>query len=125
MVTHFLGCRDSRAKIDDGGMVEWKAQHGGWASFLGPTVPTWLPEQEGEMTDFAALSIRVKGKDLVVTLPGSNYAVTYFKRDGSPGLFAKDIVQKDDPRLPQTSAEFLSKARKLANQKARELGWIA
>ena len=76
------------------------------------------------MTGFAALSIRVKGKELVVTLPGSNYAVTYFKRDGSAGLLAKDIVQKDDLRLPQTAAEFLSKAWKLANQKARELGWI-
>ena len=76
------------------------------------------------MTDFAALSVRMRGKELIVTLPGSNYAVAYFKDDGSPGLLAKDIVQKDDPRLPQTSAEFLSKARKLANQKARELGWI-
>ena len=77
------------------------------------------------MTDFAALSIRMRGKDLIVTLPGSNYAVTYFKRDGCPGLLAKDIVQKDDPRLPQTAAEFLSQAWKLANQKARELSWIA
>jgi hypothetical protein len=53
-----------------------------------------------DMTDFTALSMRVKAKELIVTLPGSNYAVTYFKRDGSPGLLAKDIVQKDDPRLP-------------------------
>jgi hypothetical protein len=45
-------------------------------------------------------SIGVKRKELVVTLPGTSYAVTYFKRDGSPGLLAKDIVNKDDPRLP-------------------------
>jgi hypothetical protein len=77
------------------------------------------------MTDFTALSIRMRGKDLIVTLPGSNYAVTYFKPDDCPGLLAKDIVQKDDPRLPQTAAEFLSKAWKIANQKAKELGWIA
>ena len=77
-----------------------------------------------EMTDFTALSIRVKAKELVVTLPGSDYAVTYFKRDGSPGLLAKNIVQKDDPRLSQTAAQFLAKAWKLANQKATELGWI-
>jgi hypothetical protein len=77
------------------------------------------------MTDFAALSIQVKGKDLIITLPGSNYAVTYFKRDGSSGLLAKDMVQQDDPRLPQTAAEFLGMAWKIANQKARELGWIA
>jgi hypothetical protein len=60
-----------------------------------------------------------------VTLPGSNYAVTYYKLDGSTGPLAKDIVQKDDPRLPQTAAGFLAKAWKLANQKARELGCIA
>jgi hypothetical protein len=76
------------------------------------------------MTDFAALSIRVKAKELIVTLPGSNYAVTYFKRDGSPGLLAKNIIQIDDPRLPQTAGEFLSKAWKIANHKARELGWF-
>jgi hypothetical protein len=61
----------------------------------------------------------------MVTLPGSNYAVTYYKLDGSTGLLAKDIVQKNDPRLSQTAAKFLAKAWKLANQKARELGWIA
>jgi hypothetical protein len=67
----------------------------------------------------------VKDKELIVTLPGSNYAVTYFKRYGSPGLLAKNIVQKDNPRLPQTAAQFLAKAWKLANEKARQLGWIA
>ena len=79
------------------------------------------------MPDFdPELSIKVKGKELVVTLPGTDYTVTYFKRHGSFGLLAKDIVNKDDPRLPQmTSAQFLSKAWKLADQKARELGWIA
>ena len=77
------------------------------------------------MTDFdPELSVRVKGKELIVTLPGTSYAVTYFKRDGSFGLLAKDIVNEDDPRLPLTAAQFLSKAWKLANQKARELAWI-
>jgi hypothetical protein len=28
------------------------------------------------------------------------------------------------PRVPMTGAEFLAKASKLANEKARELGWI-
>ena len=72
------------------------------------------------------LSIKVKGKELVVTLPGIDYAVTYFRRSVAFGLLAKDIANKDDPHLPQmTSAQFLSKAWKLANEKARELGWIA
>jgi len=77
------------------------------------------------MTDFEPeLSVRVKGKELIVTLPGTSYAVTYFKRDGSFGLLAKDIVNEDDPRLPLTAAQFLAKAWKLANEKARDLGWI-
>ena len=79
------------------------------------------------MLDFdPELSVAVEGKEILVTLPGTNYAVTYFKRDGSFGLLAKDIVQEDDQRLPNmTAAQFLAKAWKLANEKARELGWIA
>lgn len=69
-------------------------------------------------------SLHVAGNDMLVTLQGTSYAVTYFKRRGSPGLFAKDIVHKDDPRIPMTSAEFLTGAWKLANDKARQLGWI-
>jgi hypothetical protein len=34
-------------------------------------------------------------------------------------LAAKDIVHKDDPRIAMTSAEFLAKAWKVAN----DLGW--
>jgi hypothetical protein len=76
-----------------------------------------------EMTDIdPKLDVRVAGNDITVTLLGTRYSVTYFKRRGSPGLFAKDIVHGDDPRVPMTSAEFLAKAWKVANQKARELG---
>jgi hypothetical protein len=50
--------------------------------------------------------------------------VTYFKLERAPQLLAKDISDRDDPRLPMTGAEFLAKAWKLANDKARELGWI-
>jgi hypothetical protein len=71
------------------------------------------------------LSVDVAGNEILVTLQGTGYAVTYFKRRGSPGLFAKDIIHKDDPRIAMTSAEFLAKAWKIANEKARELGWIA
>jgi hypothetical protein len=66
----------------------------------------------------------VSGNDIVITLMGTSYSVTYFKRKNSPGLFAKDITLKDDPHIPMTSAEFLTGAWKLANDKARELGWI-
>jgi hypothetical protein len=71
------------------------------------------------------LSIAVKHKELSVTLPGSNYAVTYYKLEGSPGLLARDMPDKDDPGLQRmNAAEFLAKAWKLAKQRAREFGWI-
>jgi hypothetical protein len=77
------------------------------------------------VTDFdPELSIKVQGRELTVTLPGSNYSVTYFKRHGQFGLLAKEIVNEDDPRLPLTAGQFLAKAWKLANETARELGWI-
>jgi hypothetical protein len=77
------------------------------------------------MTEFdPKLDIEVWGDDIMVTLPGTNYWVTYFKRKNCPGLLAKNIVNKDDPRIPMTSADFLAKAWKVANDKARELGWI-
>jgi len=70
------------------------------------------------------LHVEVGGGDIVVTLPGTDYSVTYFKLERAPQLLAKDISDRDDPRLPMTGAEFLAKAWKLANDKARELGWI-
>jgi hypothetical protein len=77
------------------------------------------------MTSFdPKLDVQVFGNDILVTLIGTNYSVTYFRRKGSSGLFAKHIADKDDPRVPMTGAEFLAKAWKLANDKARELGWI-
>jgi hypothetical protein len=51
--------------------------------------------------------------------------MTYYKPDKSSQLLAKRITEKYDPRTPMTVSEFLAKAWKLANDKARELGWIA
>ena len=70
------------------------------------------------------LDVEVWGSGIIVTLPGTNYWVTYFKEKDSPGLFPADIANKDDPRVTMTAAEFLEKAWKLANEKARELGWV-
>ena len=58
------------------------------------------------------LDLLVSGNDITIALLGTRYSVTYFKRRGSPGLFAKDILHEDDPRIPMTSAEFLAKAWK-------------
>jgi hypothetical protein len=75
------------------------------------------------MTDFdPKLDVRVAGNDITVTLLGTRYSVTYFKRRGSPGLFAKDIVHEDDPRVPMTSAEFLAKALEGCKPKGERVG---
>ena len=70
------------------------------------------------------LRIEVVDDEIVVSLAKSQLSVTYYKSDKSPQLLAKRITEKYDPRTPMTVSEFLVKAWKLANDKARELGWI-
>ena len=56
--------------------------------------------------------------------PFTTYTVTYYKPPDSPQLLAKNFPKTDDGRVPITQAEFLTRAWKLANAMARELGWI-
>jgi hypothetical protein len=67
--------------------------------------------------------VQVVDSELIVTLPGSFYSVTYYKPQNSPQL-AKNIADRDDLRILMTVAEFLTKAWRTTNDKARELGWI-
>ena len=67
------------------------------------------------------LRIEVVEDEIVVSLPKSQLSVTYYKSDKSPRLLAKRITEKYDPRTPMTMSEFLAKAWKLANDRAREL----
>jgi hypothetical protein len=50
--------------------------------------------------------------------------VTYYKAANSSQLLAGNIPDKEDRYAPIKLADFLAKAWKLANDKARELGWI-
>ena len=68
--------------------------------------------------------VAVRGDEIVITMPGSIYSVTYFKPEGSPQLLAKRIADQDDLRFRMTAGEFLGMAWSLANDKARKLGWI-
>ena len=78
------------------------------------------------MTDaWGNLHIEVSDHEIIITLPFTNYTVTYYKPPNSPGLLAKNFPKKDDFRVPFTQAEFLVRAWRAANDKARELGWIA
>ena len=70
------------------------------------------------------LRITVVDDELIVSLSGTSYAVTDFKRPNSPKLLAKNISDRDDFRTPPRLSDFLSRAWQMANDKARELGWI-
>ena len=70
------------------------------------------------------LRIDAVDNEIVVTLPGTSYSVTYYKLPNSPQLLAKRIANQDDPRVPITLSEFLARAWRIANDKAREMGWI-
>ena len=77
------------------------------------------------MTDaWDSFHIEVVDDEIIVTLPDTTYSVTYFKRANSPQLLARNISHTDDLRTPMTLSDFLSRAWRVANDKARELGWI-
>jgi hypothetical protein len=70
------------------------------------------------------LRVDVVDDEIIVSLPGTSYSVTYFKRASSPQLLARNISQTDDLRTPVRLSDFLARAWRVANGKARELGWI-
>lgn len=70
------------------------------------------------------LRVDVMDDEIIVSLPYTSYKVTYFKRENSPQLVAKNIPMTDDVRTPIKLSDFLSHAWAIANDKARELGWI-
>jgi len=76
------------------------------------------------MTWDSRLRLDVVDDEIIITLPGTSYSVTYFKRANSPQLLARNISHTDDLRTPMTLSDFLSRAWRVANDKARELGWI-
>jgi hypothetical protein len=71
----------------------------------------------------ADLRVQVVDDEIIVTLPGSHYSVTYYKPAKSPELLAKHFSDRDDPQVEMRLSEFLARALVLANDKARELGW--
>jgi hypothetical protein len=77
------------------------------------------------MRGLADIYLDVRGGDIIVDLPGTSYTVTYHKPAVCPQLLAAYPPAKDDARTGLTQAQFLARAWRLANDKARELGWIA
>lgn len=70
------------------------------------------------------LDCQVRDDEIVVTLPGTTYTVTYYKPESSPYLLARLISDKDDKRVALTLSDFLARAWQAANDKARDLEWI-
>jgi hypothetical protein len=73
------------------------------------------------LADFQA---DVVDDEIVISLRGTSYVVTYYKPDNSLQLLAKRLPDRIDPRARMTQATFLAQAWRLANDMARELKWI-
>ena len=82
----------------------------------------WPTEQS---TINPVFRVAVQGSDIVITASGTDYVMIYHMPTNSPQLIAKSFPRKEDRRVSMTLADFLTAAYKLANDKAREGGWIA
>ena len=71
------------------------------------------------------LLVEVQRDYIVVRVTGTSYAASYYKPPDSAKLLARNLPSKSDHRAPMSQAEFLRYAWQLANDKARDLGWIA
>lgn len=76
-----------------------------------------------EMVEADSGRVEIVGDAIIVTLPGTCLTVTYRKSAGEPRLVASNIVRDPDMTLARHT-EFLATAWCLANDKARELGWV-
>jgi hypothetical protein len=76
------------------------------------------------MLERPALQVEVHGVDIVVTMPGTSFRAVYRKPHRATARATKLDSFQDQKEGPVTRVEFLARARKLANTKARELRWI-
>jgi hypothetical protein len=70
------------------------------------------------------LRVEARDRDIVVTMPGTSFRVVYRKPDRGRKLVARLDYFQNEQKGPITRPEFIAKALRLANDKARELGWI-
>jgi hypothetical protein len=68
------------------------------------------------------LRVEVEGEAIIVSLPGTTLRVIYRKPNRSPGLVACGV--RSDKMACIREVDFLVRAWRVANDKARELGWI-
>jgi hypothetical protein len=65
-----------------------------------------------------------RGRGLIVTLPGASYRVIYRQHQNSPKLVTAMVPKGNERGALVSREEFLARALRLANGKARELGWF-
>jgi hypothetical protein len=75
------------------------------------------------MAEIVRLRVEVEDDSIIIALPGTALRVIYRKPNYSPGLVAFGI--RGDKGCGVSQVNFLSRAWGIANDKARELGWIA
>jgi hypothetical protein len=66
----------------------------------------------------------VEGDEIIVSLLHTAYTATFRKAPDSSHLIMTDSSPMSDQGSPVTPAQFLGLAWQVANDKARELGWI-
>ena len=75
------------------------------------------------LTHSDLVRIEVQGADILVAMRGTCFRVKYRKQE-APWLIAYEYGP-DDPDATITLSEFRALAWAVANDKARELGWLA
>jgi hypothetical protein len=69
------------------------------------------------------LDCQIQGNEIIVSMPDTGWSVTFYKSANSPQLLAK--AREKERGGVMGEADFFARAWNLANDKARELGWIA
>lgn len=75
------------------------------------------------MAQTIRLRVEVEDDGIIVALLGTTFRVVYHRTPNSPGLVASAI--QTDKSAGVSQFDFLARAWQVANDKARELGWIA
>jgi hypothetical protein len=75
------------------------------------------------MAQTIRLRVQVEDEGIIVALPGTTFRVVYHKTPDASGLVASAI--QTDKSAGMSQFDFLARAWRVANEKAKELGWIA
>ena len=78
------------------------------------------------MRDSHGLHVEMRDGEIVVTLPHTRFAVSYYKLANDPQVYLniQSFPTQQDRDAGMTAEEFLAEAWELAHLRARELGWI-